>query len=85
MRKEVKEVKEVNEAKDSEMGAGVARRKIWAVRLNRQKRKQSFRTQKENGQPGLPVGRNFVTGRLRLEAFLHLGKLEFCLGQRFHH
>jgi hypothetical protein len=40
---------------------------------------------KRTGSLWLPVWRNLVTGALRLEAFLHLGELEFCFGQGFHY
>ena len=36
---------------------------------------------KRTGSLGLPVGRNFVTGRLLFEAFLQLGELQLCFGQ----
>jgi len=63
----------------------VALRKIWVVGFGRKSESFALALKKRTGSCGLPVLGNFVTGRLRLEAFLHLGELEFCFGQGFHY
>jgi len=82
LRKEVKEVKEVNEVKDSEMGSGgCAAEELGGLALAVKARASLSHSKKRTGNLRLPVSGKIVTGRLRFEAFLHLGELQLCFGQ----